>query len=258
MICPKCKNVLTKINNTYKCPLNHSYDIAKEGYVNLLLSKTNSGDNKNLVNARINFLEKDFYKPLLNKLVDIFNTYNFKNICDLGCGTGYYTNELSKYFNMYGLDISKEAIKHASKKNKDITYIVSNNNNICYEDNYFDALLHIFSPIFENEDKRVLKDNGYLIDVTPGAYHLFEVKNLLYKNPYLNENRTPVFNNFDLKETINLKYEINCNIDDINNLIAMTPYSYKTDSNVIENLKLNSDYLKVTIDFDILIYKLKA
>ena len=44
MLCPKCRLPLTKLDRTYKCSNNHSYDISKYGYVNLLLSKTNCGD----------------------------------------------------------------------------------------------------------------------------------------------------------------------------------------------------------------------
>ena len=64
MQCPKCFNKLIRENNSYKCMNNHCYDISKEGYINLLLSKTNAGDNKDLIEGRINFLSKDFYYPL--------------------------------------------------------------------------------------------------------------------------------------------------------------------------------------------------
>ena len=31
LICPICKNKLQKIDNTYKCQNNHSFDISKKG-----------------------------------------------------------------------------------------------------------------------------------------------------------------------------------------------------------------------------------
>ena len=36
LICPVCKQQLNKENKSYKCDSNHCFDMAKEGYVNLL------------------------------------------------------------------------------------------------------------------------------------------------------------------------------------------------------------------------------
>lgn len=71
-ICPNCKEELIENNNILECKNRHCFDIAKEGYTNLLLAnKKNSqfpGDNKQMVLAREEFLKKDFYKPLANTL----------------------------------------------------------------------------------------------------------------------------------------------------------------------------------------------
>ncbi len=253
MICPKCKEKLQKVNNTYKCCNNHSYDISKEGYVNLLLSKTNSGDNKDLIDGRINFLSKDFYKPLANKIVDILNKNNIKTICDCGCGIGYYSNIFKNSFNVYGFDISKDAIKYASKHDKISTYFVSSSNNIMLEDNTIDATIHIFSPYFVNEDYRILVNDGLLIIVLPGINHLIDIKELLYKNTRLNNDDILEFKNFILLKKDNLSYKIKCDKSDILNLIKMTPYYYTTKKEDIENININN--LECQIDFNIYVFK---
>ena len=71
LVCPKCKEKLVKIENSYKCLNNHSFDISKEGYVNLLLSKSNAGDNDLLIKSRHNFLNKGYYEDLAHKLKEI-------------------------------------------------------------------------------------------------------------------------------------------------------------------------------------------
>ena len=68
LICPICKEKLQIVNNSYKCINNHSFDISKSGYTNLLISKTNSGDNQEMVNARFVFLNKGYYKNLALKI----------------------------------------------------------------------------------------------------------------------------------------------------------------------------------------------
>ena len=69
MICPNCKQKLQKIDNSYKCINNHSFDISKQGYVNLLLNTSNSGDNKEMINARSIFLQKGYYSLFGRQMV---------------------------------------------------------------------------------------------------------------------------------------------------------------------------------------------
>ena len=76
-ICPVCfkkinKEVtLIKNEKSYTCLNNHSFDISKEGYINLLQINANNGDNETLIKAREQFLNKDYYKPLKDKLISI-------------------------------------------------------------------------------------------------------------------------------------------------------------------------------------------
>ena len=56
LICPVCKKKLIKENKTFRCENNHSFDCAKQGYVNLSRKQTkNHGDNALMVKARTNF-----------------------------------------------------------------------------------------------------------------------------------------------------------------------------------------------------------
>ena len=140
----------------------------------------------------------------------------------------------------------------AAKLNKNVTYIVASSNSIPFMNNYFDLLIYIFAPIFINETKRVLKENGNIIIVTPGPDHLYELKEIMYKNPYHNDDRSNQFDNYELSKQ-RLKYSKTLDNTSINDLIKMTPYNYKTNSKDIENISI--DKLSVTFDFIINIYK---
>ena len=61
-ICPVCRKPLERTEKIYRCPDGHSYDISKSGYINLLMSQKsgNHGDDKIMVHARRDFLEKGF------------------------------------------------------------------------------------------------------------------------------------------------------------------------------------------------------
>lgn len=74
LTCPVCGKRLKLTKKSYICENNHCFDIAKSGYVNLLLSKhagkTVHGDNKLMLQARRDFLERGYYAPLKDALCD--------------------------------------------------------------------------------------------------------------------------------------------------------------------------------------------
>ena len=78
-ICPICKSKLNIQNKTYCCEHNHSFDIAKQGYVNLLpvnkKHSDNPGDSKDMVLSRREFLESGNYDCFAGKICEITNKY---------------------------------------------------------------------------------------------------------------------------------------------------------------------------------------
>ena len=124
MRCPICKSKLDyiindKSCNVYKCINNHSFDESKTGYVNLLVNKSLAGDNKEMINARHEFLMKDYYLKLALKIKEIIKKLNIDTLIDVGCGEGYFDRIINdECINITGIDISKDAINLASKKDK--------------------------------------------------------------------------------------------------------------------------------------------
>ena len=257
MLCPKCNKELIKVDNTYKCQNNHSYDIAKEGYVNLLLSRTSSGDDKELVNGRIQFLNTGFYHPLksfLEKIIVDFSNKRDITLLDMGCGTGYYTSNFGDFATTFGLDISKEAVKYAAKHDKNTTYLVASSKSAPFESHTFDFLVHIFSPFFEKEDFRLLKNDGFLILVEAGPKHLIELKNLLYENPYFNDEKSHNFESFENVDSFCLTYTKEIDSFGLMNLVKMTPYFYTTKKENFKALEGDKKIL-LTVDFLVSIFK---
>ena len=164
MLCPICKKKLEKNEKTYKCINNHSFDISKQGYINLMLNSKNSGDNKEMINSRHDFLNKGYFEPLSKEICQVINSLNVNNILDVGCGEGYYDRAIlnQKLYNIVGIDISKEACLKAAKLSKDILYIVSSSNNLPFDNNEFDLILNIFAPHDEEEFTRVT--NNYILN----------------------------------------------------------------------------------------------
>ncbi len=118
--------------------------MARQGYVNLLpvqhKRSKQPGDSKEMVSARTRFLDSGVYESIADRLAEIVvaQVSGDKEIClmDAGCGEGYYFNyvfnilkgkEGCSDLSFIGLDISKDAIVGAAKRNKQITWLVGTN-----------------------------------------------------------------------------------------------------------------------------------
>ncbi len=266
-VCPICKSPLGKHEKSYICSKDHTFDISREGYVNLLPSgKANSavpGDNKDMVNARTLFLQTGSYDIFAEKIADIISsvsTQKHKMIFDAGCGQGHYDRIIKDKIgecSFFGIDISKFAIKYAASHNKDISYAVAGVYDMPVRDKCADVILSIFSPIAEKEFYRIASDGAYLIIAVPGERHLFGLKEILYDTPYENEIIKTDYPGFDFVDRVPVKSHITLSENDkINALFAMTPYYWKTGISGHERLK-NTHRLDTEIHFDILVYKKK-
>lgn len=260
-ICPICKQVLNKINNSYKCENNHSYDISSSGYVNLLnpgkRNNFKAGDSKEMVKARSAFFESNTYEPLATKLCSIISKIPRNVIVDAGCGEGYYSLYIAQQFLsslILGFDMTKYGCDHASKCAKRINsqnalFSVANIFDLPLLDNSVDVVTSLFTPVADKEFSRILKPSGYLVVVSAGVFHLDGLKRILYDNLYLNEAKQSVYEGFSLIDTINLKYEtVIYGNETINNLFTMTPYYHRTsltDKKKLENITELSTNIEV-------------
>lgn len=272
--CPVCSKPLPVGETVLVCPENHSFDVAKEGYINLLLKKASKdpGDSQMAVESRRKFLGSGYYDTLSDKLNEKILEYFPKdsisqiNILDIGCGEGFYLSRLQKFlsenlknpkFHLWGLDVSKSAIRLASKSNPLIDFCVGNTNSLPYEDNSVDLVLSIFAPLNPGEVSRILKEHGKLFVVIPGKDHLSGLVKLVYENanPH-KEDKNPTESNpkLEWQETVTVKDFIKISgQDNILNLLSMTPYYWSIGKERKENLK-RLDELETDLDFKIHIY----
>lgn len=267
-ICPVCREALADEEKLYKCGNGHCFDKSKFGYVNLLQSQKSSakrhGDDRMMIRARRDFLDKGYYSFLQDSLVNICDELltNGAAVIDAGCGECWYSSgikqklsENGKDICFYGVDISKDALEFASKRKSDITAAVASVFELPFADNSADLLLNVFSPEADAEYLRVLKKGGIMIRVIPLEKHLFELKAAVYDKPYLNDIPAPDVDGFKLikAEKIRQTLDIASN-DDIQNLFKMTPYYYKTGKD--DQAKLDIlDSLNVKAEFEIRVYR---
>jgi len=260
--CPLCQQTLTLVGPSYCCPSNHNFDLAKQGYVNLLPVQFKHskapGDNKAMVQARRAFLDQGFYQPLLDKMLTLYNEYAdiTAAVFDAGCGEGFYTQQHKKQENsIYGVDISKETIKIAAKRYPECHFSVATLSDLPFNNEHFSWLYSVYAPILETEFTRVLKKDGYLLTVTPAENHLFELKTLIYRQANQHDANKKAIKALTLVTEQRLSYLMPLdNNEDRLNLLAMTPFAFKATPELIKKLTTPEKFT-CQADFILRLYK---
>ncbi len=264
--CPKCKGELILDTNTKKCNNGHSYDRAKAGYYNLLLGVKGGthGDNAEMVEARRAFLSRGFYEPLAERLSALVTELTPAGGCvlDAGCGEGYYTDKVESGLrerdgksNVLAFDISRDAVRYAAKRNRNLSLAVATSYDMPLADGSVDTVFNAFSPLAIPEVSRVLKLGGRFVMVYPGREHLFGLKSVIYKTPYKNEPEEVGLDGFKLLSHETLSYTVKLNTEgDIRALFMMTPYAYRTSREDRERV-LSLSEVTTEVEFVIDVYE---
>ncbi len=261
LTCPVCHAPLVRGEKAFSCEARHSFDIAKQGYVNLLLAGGKHGDNALMINARRRFLSQGYYENLAMALREAVKSHVKEDavFLDIGCGEGYYTTfirqALGKGAGLYAFDISKDALKYAAKRDGHAVFFAASAYDIPIASDSVDAISLFFSPYAESEIKRTLRTGGIFIMAIPDERHLFGLKQVIYETPYLNRPEKTEIEGFRLLSDIPLRKEIVLtDKEDIAALFSMTPYYYKTAEKDKEKLYALS-YLATETDFRLLVYQ---
>jgi 23S rRNA (guanine745-N1)-methyltransferase len=266
LVCPVCKEKLLTIGKTMKCASGHSYDIAAQGYVNLLLSGKSGdcvGDDPELITARRDFLDAGYYAPLRTAICEkvrlLGEGKNDLRVLDSGCGEGYYTRAIAETMPdaaVYGVDISRYATKIAAGRDKKSRYITASAASLPIANASVDLAASVFAPRFATELRRVLKPDGAALIVVPGRNHLLELKEAVYETAYLNREEKHTLDGFTLESSDRVVYDAHIdNPTHIRRLFAMTPYAVHTPKAGIARLNALAE-IGVTLDFLLLTFKL--
>lgn len=267
--CPVCGGHLERWEKQYVCSSGHSFDRAKEGYVNLLPanfqhSKT-PGDDKEMAAARTRFLDGGWYGPLRNKLCQLIEELSPASpaLLDAGCGEGWYTQALARAVaakggRTAGIDLSKPAVKKAARRCPEGEIAVGTLYHLPLAGESVDILVNCFSPLAAEEFYRVLKPGGKFLYVVPGPRHLWELKQVLYDRPYENEEKREEYPGFRYLDVAAVETRFTLpDSQAIQDLFRMTPYYWKTPRAGAERLaRLES--LEVTAQFRVHVMERKG
>lgn len=252
-ICGKAMNV-HDVGNIL-CENNHSFDIAKQGYVNFTTKPIHTMYSKKLFESRKEIINSGLYDKI-QKRIATFIGYEVKTILDTGCGEGSHLAKICSYLPQnvvaVGIDIVKEGIMEAAKYYEQKIWCVGDLAKSPYQAKSFDTILNFLSPANYDEFKRLLKQNGKVIKVVPQTNYLKELRKQAFANSekenYSNEETVERFKEHFLnvrQERITYTLPIEQSL--VPKLLEMTPLGWHIHD--INEVQLD----EITIDLEILI-----
>ncbi|HAT1618669.1 TPA: 23S rRNA (guanine(745)-N(1))-methyltransferase [Raoultella planticola] len=245
--CPLCHAPLSRRDNSYICPQGHQFDLAKEGYVNLLpvqfKRSRDPGDSAEMMQARRAFLDAGHYQPLRDAISDFLSIAAPERLLDIGCGEGYYTHAFAAIAaHCWGLDVSKSAIRAAARRYPQVNFCVASSQRLPFDDASLDAVVRIYAPCNAQELARVVRPGGWVITATPGPRHLLELKGLIYDEVRLHEQNHEQMPGFTLSQQQQLAYPMQLTGAEAEALLQMTPFAWRAKPPVRETLRARETF----------------
>jgi 23S rRNA (guanine745-N1)-methyltransferase len=264
---------LASPSQPWRCANGHSFDVAREGYCNLLVvqhkASRDPGDTSEMVAARRRALDTGIYQPIAGavfahiQLLAAVGSTPFR-VADAGCGEGYYLSRIAqlaavpvanradlRHLELAGTDVSKWAVRAAAKRRAPVAWAVANNRHLPFQAKSVDAILCLFGfPVWQGFAP-VLAPGGRVLMVDPGPEHLAELRGVIYPTVnrsaiasleqaeaagYVLESATPVTYTAHLTSQAQIA-----------DLFAMTPHAYRATEAGRAALRA-LDQLTVTVD----------
>ncbi len=272
LACPVCGSALTRGGQRLCCPKGHSFDIARQGYANLL-----RGGHKHQDYDRASFAmrRRVFQSGLYDAIAQAVATAAEETVAhldetcrasaaaapaivDAGCGEGFFSRAVraATMAPLCAFDISRDSIQLAAATNPDdaTIWLVADLAAIPVQDSRAACVLDIFSPANYREFTRILAAGGRIVKAIPTARHLEEIRQLasphLKHDTYSNQRIIEHFERFcciEQRRTVGTTLELDDDVRDA--LIAMTPMLFNVDAARIDWTSLT----RATVEAEVMV-----
>jgi 23S rRNA (guanine745-N1)-methyltransferase len=266
-----CQNVLVQNERGLTCDAGHHFDQAKEGYWSLLQPQDrkskNPGDAESAVLARHRWLQRGHHVGLVDALQPWVAGLNqsasgsVPRTLDLGCGEGsfglaLFSDEPDGYC---GIDLSKRAIKIASRGWPSATWVLANADRcLPVADGSVDRVISLFGRRPIAEIGRVLSSAGICIVAVPGEEDLIELREQAQQSGRRRRRWETVLNEFaqaGLKctEHKQWKHQVSLQPDAVVDAMAMTYRAVRrSEASRLESIKST---ISVTLSADLIMIR---
>jgi 23S rRNA (guanine745-N1)-methyltransferase len=190
LVCPRCRQPLSRVDGSVRCSRGHGYDVARQGYLNLGSGPPpGHADTAAMVAARSAFLQEGHFRAV-SDTVGAVVPEQATTILDCGAGPGHHVARLldgGAGRRGVALDVSVAAVRRAARAHDRLAAVVADVwRALPVADGVLDVVLSVFAPRNPAEFRRVLAPKGIFVTVVPTSEHLLELReplNLLDVEP---------------------------------------------------------------------------
>ena len=235
--CPHCAAPLTRWHGSVACAAGHTFDLARQGYLNLLgRAAPANADTFEMVAARERFLSRGWYATLADELVAILRRPSPGPVVEVGAGTGYYLAYALQRWGGRGLavDVSPAACRRAAQVHDQLGAVVADVwGRLPIRDASVEAILCVFAPRNPGEFARILSPDGALVIASPLPDHLVELRGrlgLLEIEPDKQRRISGALaDHFAALESVECRYRIDLDAESVIDLVSMGPNAFHHD-----------------------------
>lgn len=180
--CPLEGGDLALDGRTLVCDAGHRFDLARQGYVNLLPGRDpGTADGAAMVAARESVLGSGRFAPVTAAVADLVADHLPPGgvVVDLGAGTGHHlAGVLDRLPERIGVavDLSKHAARRAARRHPRMGSVVADVwQAVPVRTGAAAAVLSVFAPRNGAEAARLLRPDGAVVVATPARHHLGEL-----------------------------------------------------------------------------------
>lgn len=264
LACPVCGGPLGRVEAALGCANGHRFDIARQGYVNLLHGGVRApAYDRASFEARRRVFECGLYAPVADAVSAAVSRAPALPVLDAGCGEGYFTHMLRRVSDLpiCAFDISRDSVRMAASLDADdrVMWAVADLSRIPVLDGAAGVVLDIFSPANYREFRRVLAPEGVLVKVVPTAGHLRELReraagHLRGRGGYSNERVVHHLDGFcRIVGTERVTSRMALAPGELADLIAMTPLLFGVDAQAVDWTGIS----EVTVEADLIVARFR-
>jgi 23S rRNA (guanine745-N1)-methyltransferase len=273
--CPVCRELTVRSETGCQCANKHTFDAARQGYVNFLLAhqkhSKEPGDSRDMIQSRRRFLDRGHYDRVSGGINEAIagvlpgpQRGVVCSILDAGCGEGFYLKRLKEslgrssgepvVYHYYGVDISKYAVQQATQRDRTMNWFVASIIDLPFTQSSLNIVLNVFSPMNFPEFSRILQDTGKLVIAHPGPRHLNGLRKVIY--PVAREHEETDMAEqakglFSLSNKTRVNYQLELTSSgEIMDLLAMTPYFWNIDLSTTSRVEALD---RLALDVDVMI-----
>lgn len=233
--CPHCAGDLSADDVRWVCPQRHSFDVAKQGYLNLADGpEPANADTAAMLDARARVQASGLFDFVSGALAAQVPLTGVDTLLEVGAGTGHYLAELVEHrppARGLALDVSRAAAKRAARAHHRVASVVADVwRGLPVRSGAIDLVLCVFAPRNLAEFARVLRPDGRLLVVTPTVEHLAGLR-ARYGLLGIDEDKherllAAASGRFELEHTQNHRLQTTISAAQVDDLIGMGPNAF--------------------------------